>query len=121
MKDDLAFARLWDLYSPLLTERQRSIAHLYFNYDLSLGEIAEQLGVSRQSVYDCLQTCKKTLEETEEKLGFLKTLERRTETFALYRQRVGNYCAQAVETGAARQEIDEALARLERETFTDGV
>ena len=50
MKDDLHFLRLWDLYSPLLTEKQREITELYFNYDLSLGEIAEQRGVSRQSV-----------------------------------------------------------------------
>ena len=48
MKDDLAFLRLWDLYSPLLTPTQREITDLYFNYDLSLGEIAEQKGVSRQ-------------------------------------------------------------------------
>ncbi|MBO7297598.1 MAG: DNA-binding protein, partial [Clostridia bacterium] len=50
MKDDLAFLQLWDLYSPLLTATQREITDLYFNYDLSLGEIAEQKGVSRQSV-----------------------------------------------------------------------
>ena len=49
MKDDLVFLRLWDLYSPLLTATQREISDLYFNYDLSLGEIAEQKGVSRQS------------------------------------------------------------------------
>ena len=52
--DDLRFLRLWDLYSPLLTKTQREITDLYFNYDLSLGEIAEQKGVSRQSVSDCL-------------------------------------------------------------------
>ena len=74
MKDDLHFLRLWDLYSPLLTETQKEITDLYFNYDLSLGEIAEQKGVSRQSVSDCLQKCRKQLEKYEEKLGFEKTL-----------------------------------------------
>ena len=74
MKDDLAFLRLWDLYSPLLTQTQREITSLYFNYDLSLGEIAEQKGVSRQSVSDCLNKCRKQLESYEEKLGFSKTL-----------------------------------------------
>ena len=74
MKDDLHFLRLWDLYSPLLTETQREITDLYFNYDLSLGEIAEQKDVSRQSVSDCLQKCRKQLEKYEEKLGFEKTL-----------------------------------------------
>ena len=72
MKDDLGFLRLWDLYSPLLTATQREITDLYFNYDLSLGEIAEQKGVSRQSVSDCLSKCRKQLEGYEEKLGFAK-------------------------------------------------
>ena len=74
MKNDLAFLQLWDLYSPLLTATQREITDLYFNYDLSLGEIAEQKGVSRQSVSDCLSKCRKQLKRYEEKLGFSKIL-----------------------------------------------
>ena len=74
MKDDLHFLRLWDLYSPLLTATQREITDLYFNYDLSLGEIAEQKGVSRQSVSDCLRKCRKQLEEYDEKLKFDKAI-----------------------------------------------
>ena len=74
MKDDLFFLQLWDLYSPLLTETQREISNLYFNYDLSLGEIAEQKGVSRQSVSDCLHKCRKQLESYEDKLGFARTV-----------------------------------------------
>ena len=74
MKDDLHFLRLWDLYSPLLTATQREITDLYFNYDLSLAEIAEQKGVSRQSVSDCLQKCRKQLESYDEKLKFDKAL-----------------------------------------------
>ena len=75
MKDDLQFVRLLDAYMPLLTENQQEIAHLYFNCDLSLAEIAEQKGVSRQSVSDCLQKCRKQLETYEEKLGFVQTVE----------------------------------------------
>ena len=87
MKDDLHFLRLWDLYSPLLTETQREITDLYFNYDLSLGEIAEQKEVSRQSVSDCLQKCRKQLEKYEEKLGFERTLsELQDEVEALQKQ-----------------------------------
>ena len=63
MIDDLNFLQLWDLYSPLLTPTQREITDLYFNFDLSLGEIAEQKGVSRQSVSDCLNKCRKQLEK----------------------------------------------------------
>lgn len=66
--------RLWDLYNPLLTDTQREITNLYLNCDLSLGEIAEEKGCSRQSVSDCLNKCKKQLEETEEKLHFSRRL-----------------------------------------------
>ncbi len=87
MKDDLDFLKLWDLYSPLLTATQREVGDLYFNFDLSLAEIAEQKGVSRQSVSDCLQKCRKQLEKYEEKLGFSKTLTEMEE--ALKRVQVG--------------------------------
>jgi len=88
MKDDLLFLRLWDLYAPLLTATQREITDLYFNYDLSLGEIAEQKGVSRQSVSDCLQKSRKQLETYEEKLGFARTIEElQTQIDALQREK----------------------------------
>ena len=74
MKEDFEFIKLLDMYAPLLTATQREIAEMYFNYDLSLGEIAEQKGVSRQSVSDCLQKCRKQVEKYEEKLGFYQTV-----------------------------------------------
>ena len=84
MKDDVRFLRLWDLYSPLLTEIQREITDLYFNYDLSLGEIAEQKGVSRQSVSDCLRKCRKQLEKYEEALGIDELLKKGDRAFSAY-------------------------------------
>lgn len=91
MKDDLHFLRLWDLYSPLLTATQREITDLYFNYDLSLGEIAEQKGVSRQSVSDCLQKCRKQLEKYEEKLGFMKALDELSREYSAYMTTVNRF------------------------------
>lgn len=85
MKDDVRFLRLWDVYSPLLTATQREITDLYFNYDLSLGEIAEQKDVSRQSVSDCLQKCRKQLEKYEEKLGLLKMTSDLSLEYSAYR------------------------------------
>lgn len=70
----LHFMRLWDKYSPLLTPTQQEITNLYFNCDLSLAEIAEEKGVSKQSVSDCLQKCRKQLEEYEEKLKYNRTV-----------------------------------------------
>ncbi len=72
--EDLHFLRLWDVYHPLLTDKQREITNLYFNCDLSLAEIAEEKGCSRQSVSDCLAVCRRQLEEYEEKLHFSRTL-----------------------------------------------
>ena len=71
---DLRFGRLLDRYSSLLTEIQREITDLYYNYDLSLAEIAEQKNCSRQSVSECLATCRKQFEEYEERLHFLRIL-----------------------------------------------
>ena len=91
MKDDLNFLRLWDLYSPLLTNNQREITDLYFNYDLSLGEIAEQKGVSRQSVSDCLNKCRKQLEEYDKKLCFVKALDELSLEYSAYMTAVNRW------------------------------
>lgn len=84
MKDDVQFLRLWDTYSPLLTATQREITDLYFNFDLSLGEIAEQKNVSRQSVSDCLHKSSKQLVAYEEKLGFLRALDGLSNEYSAY-------------------------------------
>lgn len=94
---DAEFLRLWDIYNPLLTLHQREITNLYFNYDLSLAEIAEQKGVSRQSVSDCLCKCRKLLEEYEEKLSFAKTLTEMTLDFSIYMTRVGRWLDEQTE------------------------
>lgn len=65
----IEFMRLWDLYSGLLTPTQQEITSMYFNLDLTVSEIAEQKGVSRQAISECLATCKKQLGEYE---GVLK-------------------------------------------------
>ena len=113
MKDDIQFLRLWDLYSPLLTATQREITDLYFNYDLSLGEIAEQKGVSRQSVSDCLNKCRKQLETYEEKLGFLKALEDVSREYSAYMTTVERWMEKTKKACPEMQEsIDDLQAQL---------
>lgn len=63
---------LLDLYGCLLTEKQFNIMNMYYNDDLSLGEVAQQCGISRQGVHDAVKHCEKALAEYEEKLGLLK-------------------------------------------------
>ena len=60
--------RLWDLYGKLLTPNQQEITDMYFNLDLTVSEIAEQKGISRQGVSECLNLCKKQLQEYDGKL-----------------------------------------------------
>lgn len=64
-------ALLYDFYRQLLTEKQQEIISLYYEQNLSLGEIAEDLGVSRQAVHDIVRRCEKTLENYEQKLGLV--------------------------------------------------
>jgi hypothetical protein len=88
---DIRFLRLWDLYRGLLTETQREIADLYFDCDLSLGEIAEMKGVSRQGVSDCLHKCRRKLEDAEKKLHFAKLLDEESLAYSLYMTRVNRW------------------------------
>ena len=123
MKDDLHFLRLWDLYSPLLTPTQREITDLYFNFDLSLGEIAEQKGVSRQSVSDCLNKCRKQLENYDKKLGFLKMLEDISREHTAFSAAVDSFLSKK-ENGASMEDIralKETLQAIDREIGVESI
>ena len=70
----IRYSRLYDLYSPLLTERQRSIYEMHELEDLSLSEISDELKISRQGVSDQLQRVRDRLDELEKLLGFAEKL-----------------------------------------------
>ena len=75
MEDKIYFGQLIDIYGDFLTENQRDIMKSFYDYDLSLGEIANNLGISRQAVSDSKHKAEVSLKEFEEKLGLseLKT------------------------------------------------
>ncbi|MFS0574254.1 putative DNA-binding protein [Sporosarcina sp. 179-K 3D1 HS] len=70
---------LFDFYQSLLTEKQRHYMELYYLDDLSLGEIAEEYGVSRQAVYDNVRRTETMLEDYETKLNLFAKFQRRVE------------------------------------------
>ncbi len=65
----LEMTLLFDYYGDLLTQRQKQCFDLRYNQDLSLAEIAQELSISRQGVYDNLSRAEALLKNMEEKTG----------------------------------------------------
>lgn len=72
LEDIYALSLLYDFYGALLKEQKREIFEDYVLNDLSLGEIAEERGISRQGVHDSLKRCSRELFEYEEKLKLIE-------------------------------------------------
>lgn len=66
---NLEIGYLLDFYGDILPERKRDVMDLYYNDDLSLSEIAEQMGITRQAVRDSIKKTEQELFFYEEKLG----------------------------------------------------
>ena len=75
MDKTVRMALLFDLYGELLTERQREFFGLYYNENLTLSEIAENSGVSRQAVRDLVSKSEAALEDIERKTNLLARFE----------------------------------------------
>ena len=69
MAKDYHIGYLIDFYGSLLTDRQREVISLYYEEDLSLSEIADDVGITRQGVRDAIKKAETILTEAEEKLG----------------------------------------------------
>ena len=76
LKKTIKITMLFDFYGSMLTEKQQQIIKSYFYDDLSLAEIADNIGISRQGVYDHLHRSEESLEDYEAKLGLLKKYNR---------------------------------------------
>ncbi len=72
MEDKIEQAYLYDFYGELLNDHQKRIYEDFVFHDLSLSEIADEEGISRQGVHDLIKRCTRTLEGFEEKLHLIE-------------------------------------------------
>ncbi|MBQ6896165.1 MAG: DNA-binding protein [Oscillospiraceae bacterium] len=70
MSKDLNMSYLLDFYGNVLTEKQRDMMQQYYHMDLSLSEIADNFGITRQGVRDSIKRGENILTELEEQVGF---------------------------------------------------
>ena len=69
MDKNVQVGLLFSFYRNMLTERQAECVDLYYNEDLSLSEISQHLGITRQGVRDNIKRAEHTMYDTEERLG----------------------------------------------------
>lgn len=81
MAKNLEVSYLLDFYGDLLTKNQRDAAEYYYNDDLSLSEIADNLSMSRQGVRDSIKRAEAVMLNLEETLGLVKRFEKMREGF----------------------------------------
>lgn len=98
---------LFDFYGEVLTPRQKEFFDLYYNEDLSLAEIAENYGISRQGVRDVIVRAEAIMTDLEDKTGLMKR-------FMLMQQQVQVIldAAEKIQTVNYRQYDNPELARL---------
>ena len=99
---------LLDFYGELLTRKQRECYDLHYNEDYSLSEIAEELNISRQGVWDNIRRAESALTETEEKTGLVAR-------FEAVRRQLENIKAEAAGLGPCAENIVRRLEALEKE------
>ena len=101
---------LFDFYGEVLTPRQKEFFDLYYNEDLSLAEIAENYGISRQGVRDVIVRAEAVMTDLEDKTGLMKR-------FMLMQQQVQAIldAAEKIQTVNYRQYDNPELARLANE------
>lgn len=117
MAKDLSICLLLDFYGALLTDKQREVINYYYNEDLSLAEIAEHTGITRQGVRDSIKRGEAILLETEAQLGFARRLGGARRSLAEIRKALElinryNQRIRSSELAGALATIDRAAASL---------
>lgn len=113
MEQKLEQAYLYDFYGELLKDRQRKIYEDFVFNDLSLGEIAEEEGISRQGVHDMVRRCTKALESYEERLHLVQKFRNTKERVAKIHALAGEFRASHAGP-ASGQDLDQMLDEIEQ-------
>ncbi len=85
MAKNMEISFLFDFYGDMLTDKQRDMVELYYNDDLSLSEIAENEGITRQGVRDSIKRAEAQLLEMEDRLGLARRFREMREGFEAIR------------------------------------
>lgn len=106
MAKDLLITFLLDFYGDMLTDKQREVIECYYNEDLSLAEIAEEKGITRQGVRDAIKRAEQQLLEMEERLGLAKR-------FHMVQEELAAICDRALQIEAENERTgqNEAIRR----------
>lgn len=108
-------AMLFDFYGDLLTERQKEFYDLYYNEDLSLAEIAENYGISRQGVRDVIVRAEAAMTEIEDKTHIIRRFCRTQQEVAAIDDAAGRLLDAANSGRTVPAELVEEAARTIRE------
>ena len=106
MEERMTISLLLDFYASLLTERQRECYTLHHEDDMSLGEIAEEMHISRQAVHDNIERAKASMEGYEQKLHLI-------EQYLLRRKIVKQIREELVSAAITSESIQSLLTQLE--------
>ena len=79
MAKDIRRAEYFITYKPLLTKKQQETMEMYYISDLSLSEIARELNITRQGVFNCINNSEEKLDEFENAIGLLRRREQMEE------------------------------------------
>ena len=106
MEERMTISLLLDFYGALLTERQRECYTLHHEDDMSLGEIAEEMHISRQAVHDNIERAKASMEGYEQKLHLI-------EQYLLRRKIVKQIREELVSAAITSESIQSLLTQVE--------
>lgn len=114
-------ALLYDFYGELLTEHQRNIYEDVVFNDMSLGEIAEEQGISRQGVHDLIKRCDKILQDYESKLHLVERFEKAKEKVSEIIALTGyaEMCAGKSNTDMAYEQRMKQICKLAQELMKE--